>query len=241
MSAPESIVGSHARSRTASNRVESEVIARSGSTTRTLVTQRMLELIAACVGGALVVVYASRGTVPLLFGVLVSAICALAIIAIRQHTMMLVERARGDMDSALAVVLDLVNVLLAGGAGVETALVTAVSVGDGWSFEQLRTAIARAQRSREPYWLALDELGDRSGIQSLRSVAQSLRIATEHGGRIRQSLESRADALRAGNLARLEHEAERRTERMGVPMVLMFISFVLFIGYPAFASTLVAL
>lgn len=151
------------------------------------------------------------------------------------------QRRRTDMNMAVAVFLDLVNVLLAGGAGIETAIVTAASAGDGWAFEEIRKTITRAQSSRERYWDALHEAGSFLHVQSLQDVAQSIRLAGEHGGRIRQSLMSRADALRKSNLAHIEHEAERRTERMGVPMVVMFVGFVMFIGYPAFATTMTAL
>lgn len=148
---------------------------------------------------------------------------------------------RADMNMAVAVFLDLVNVLLAGGAGIETAILTAASAGDGWSFDYIRRTLARAQSSRENYWDALDQAGGEIEVQSLQNVAQSIRIAGEHGGRIRQSLTSRADALRKNNLAFIEHEAQRRTERMGIPMVAMFVGFVVFIGYPAFVTTVTAL
>jgi tight adherence protein C len=151
------------------------------------------------------------------------------------------HKRRTDMNMAVAVFLDLVNVLLAGGAGIETAILTAASAGDGWSFDYIRRTLARAQSSRENYWDALDRAGDEIEVQSLQDVAQSIRIAGEHGGRIRQSLTSRADALRKNNLAFIEHEAQRRTERMGIPMVAMFVGFVMFIGYPAFVSTVTAL
>lgn len=151
------------------------------------------------------------------------------------------QRRRTDMNMAVAVFLDLVNVLLAGGAGIETAIVTAASAGDGWAFEEIRRTITRAQSSRGRYWDALHETGTFLHVQSLQDVAQSIRLAGEHGGRIRQSLMSRADALRKNNLAHIEHEAERRTERMGVPMVVMFVGFVMFIGYPAFITTMTAL
>jgi hypothetical protein len=42
-------------------------------------------------------------------------------------------------------------------------------------------------------------------------------------------------------LARIEHEAHRRTEQMGLPMVVLFLSFLVFIGYPALAQTMGAL
>lgn len=151
------------------------------------------------------------------------------------------HKRRADMNMAVAVFLDLVNVLLAGGAGIETAILTAASAGDGWSFDYIRRTLARAQSSREDYWDALDRAGTELEVQSLQDVAQSIRIASEHGGRIRQSLTSRADALRKNNLAFIEHEAQRRTERMGIPMVAMFVGFVMFIGYPAFVSTVTAL
>jgi Flp pilus assembly protein TadB len=146
-----------------------------------------------------------------------------------------------DMDLSVAVFLDLINVLLAGGAGVETAMIAAAGAGDGWGFEQLRTAMARAQSSRRSYWEALRETGEAFGIESLEEVANSVQLAGEHGARIRQSLASKAASLRIRNLARIEHEAEQRTERMGIPVVLLFIGFILLVGYPAFAGTVAAL
>jgi hypothetical protein len=148
---------------------------------------------------------------------------------------------RSDMDLAVAVYLDLVNVLLAGGAGVETAMLAASGAGDGFSFEQIRLALVRAQSSRGSYWDSLRELGVRSGVESLEEVAQSVQLAGEHGARIRQSLAAKATALRSKNLARIEHEAEQRTEHMGLPIVLLFLGFILLVGYPAFVGTVGAL
>jgi tight adherence protein C len=146
-----------------------------------------------------------------------------------------------DMDLAVAVFLDLINVLLAGGAGIETAMLAAASAGDGWGFEQLRMAMARAQSSRRSYWDSLRETGEAYGIDSLEEVANSVQLAGEHGARIRQSLTAKASSLRIRNLARIEHEAEQRTERMGIPVVLLFIGFIVLVGYPAFAGTVSAL
>jgi Flp pilus assembly protein TadB len=148
---------------------------------------------------------------------------------------------RSDMDLAVAVYLDLVNVLLAGGAGVETAMLAAAGAGDGFSFEQIRLALVRAQSSRGSYWDSLRELGERTGVESLEDVAHSVQLAGEHGARIRQSLAAKATVLRSKNLARIEYEAEQRTEHMGLPIVLLFLGFILLVGYPAFVGTLGAL
>ena len=150
-------------------------------------------------------------------------------------------RIRADMDLAVSVFLDLVNVLLAGGAGVETAMLAAASSGDGWAFEQIRLALARAQSARHGYWDELRELGLRAGVDSLVEVAHSVQLAGDHGAKIRTSLVSKSRALRGRNLARIEHDAERRTEQMGLPLVVMFMGFLILIGYPAFVGTVGAL
>ena len=179
-------------------------------------------------------------SISILFCLCVLAPCVTWYLPVKEVTRAAKIR-RADMDLAVAVYLDLVNVLLAGGAGVETAMLAAAGAGDGFSFEQIRLALVRAQSSRGSYWDSLRELGERTGVESLEEVAHSVQLAGEHGARIRQSLASKAQALRARNLARIEHEAEERTEHMGLPIVLLFLGFILLVGYPAFISTIGAL
>lgn len=176
----------------------------------------------------------------ILFGLCVVAPCLTWYLPVKEVASAAKVR-RADMDLAVAVYLDLVNVLLAGGAGVETAMLAAAGAGDGFSFEQIRLALVRAQSSRGSYWDSLRDLGERTGVESLEEVAHSVQLAGEHGARIRQSLASKAHALRARNLARIEHEAEERTEHMGLPIVLLFFGFILLVGYPAFVGTIGAL
>lgn len=192
--------------------------------------------------GLILLLLASIENVSSLFVVVLAflAPCCSWLIPIRKISKIAQVR-RTDMDLAVAVYLDLVNVLLAGGAGVETAMLAAASAGDGWCFEQIRLALARAQSSRRSYWDSLRELGVEAQVESLEEVANSVQLAGEHGARIRQSLASKAHALRARNLARIEHEAEQRTEHMGLPIVLLFFGFILLIGYPAFVGTIGAL
>lgn len=147
------------------------------------------------------------------------------------------SQARADIDAAVSVFLDLVNVLLAGGAGIETSMVAAASCGDGWAFERIRLAMARAQSGRRGYWDELREWGEACGVDSLVEVAHSAQLAGDHGARVRATLAAKSKALRARNLARVEHDAERRTEQMGLPLVAMFVGFMVLIGYPALAGT----
>jgi len=208
------------------------------------IRRSMLRTIASAVGGLTVtLLWCALGDSPsfaVLFALCVLVPCVTWYLPVKEVTRSAKVR-RADMDLAVAVYLDLVNVLLAGGAGVETAMLAAAGAGDGFSFDQIRLALVRAQSSRGSYWDSLRELGEKTGVESLEEVAHSVQLAGEHGARIRQSLASKAQALRARNLARIEHEAEERTEHMGLPIVLLFLGFILLVGYPAFVSTIGAL
>ena len=82
---------------------------------------------------------------------------------------------RQDFLHAFSSYLDLVNVLLAGGAGTETALIAAAEAGDGWSFAEIRSALTRARSSRRSPWVELatprHDLQHRRDFRSCRQCA----------------------------------------------------------------------
>jgi len=200
-------------------------------------------LLAAAGGVAVVLLLRSTGARVPLLGVVVMSVAppAVAWWSVVRSVRTRAQRLRADMDLAVAAFLDLVNVLLAGGAGVETAMIAAAGAGGGRSFERIRLALARARSSRTSYWDSLAELGGELGVDALEEVAHSVQLAGEHGARVRQSLVAKAAALRSRNLARIEHEAQRRTEHMGTPVVVLFVGFILLVGYPAFTASIGAL
>lgn len=151
------------------------------------------------------------------------------------------EAIRRQLDLATAVFLDLVNVLLAGGAGIETSVVAAANAGDGPGFSLIRLAVMRAQSARMSYWDSLANVGYAADVSTLVEVAHTVRLAGEHGARVRASLVSKANALRKRNLAQVEHDEEQRTEKIGLPLVVLFIGFLLLVGYPAFSQTVASL
>ena len=140
---------------------------------------------------------------------------------------------RAAFRHALSSYLDLVNVLLAGGAGIETSLDAAAQAGDGWAFMQIRNSLTRARALRLSPWECFGELGDRLGVNELIEVAASVRLAGEQGARVKLSLAAKAAALRSHQMARIEADAQAATERMGLPTVLMFLGFMVLLGYPA--------
>lgn len=134
--------------------------------------------------------------------------------------------------------LDLTNILLAGGAGTETALIAAAESGDGWSFEQIRRALNLAKSARTSPWKELSRLGEMYSLPQVKEIAGSIQLAGEHGARIRTSLAARAESLRYRQMSDVESSANSATERMGLPMVLLFISFIVLIGYPAVSQVI---
>ena len=129
--------------------------------------------------------------------------------------------------------LDLANVLLAGGAGVETALVAASEAGDGVAYARIREALIRARSTRRSPWQELQRLGDSLGLEVVSEVGASIQLAGDHGARVRTSLAKRAETVRHRQSAEVEAAANAATERMGLPMVLLFLGFLVLIGYPA--------
>jgi Flp pilus assembly protein TadB len=148
---------------------------------------------------------------------------------------------RAGFRHALSSYLDLVNILLAGGAGIETALEAAAQAGDGWAFTQIRHALLRARSMRQTPWASFTELGESINVQELAEIAASVRLAGEQGARIKLSLSAKAAALRAQQMARIEADAQAATERMGLPTVLMFVGFMVLLGYPAMQQIVRAL
>ncbi|RSM37859.1 secretion system protein [Amycolatopsis balhimycina DSM 5908] len=147
-------------------------------------------------------------------------------------------RARADFRGALSVFLDLVWITLAGGAGVEVALLAAAEVGRGPAFTQLRRALDAAQLSRATPWSTLRRLGEELDIGELAELAASISLAGTEGAKIRTSLAAKAKALRTHLVADAEADAQAATERMALPVTLLFLGFLGFIAYPAVTQVL---
>jgi len=134
---------------------------------------------------------------------------------------------------ALAAFLDLVVIATAGGAGVEAALTYAAATGQGPAFAQLRRALETARLTRQPPWQTLGQLGTELGVSELTELAASITLAGTEGAKVRASLAAKSAAMRARQLAEAEAGAQAATERMSLPLVVLFAGFLALIGYPA--------
>jgi hypothetical protein len=148
---------------------------------------------------------------------------------------------RAGFRHALGSFLDLVVVSLAGGAGVDQALHDAATVGSGPAYAELRYALTQARLSRVPPWDTLAQLGHTVGVDELHQLAATVGLAGSEGAKVRTSLRSRAAALRTRQLTDAEGEASAATERMSLPIILLFGGFLVFLGFPAVVAVLTGL
>jgi tight adherence protein C len=146
------------------------------------------------------------------------------------------EKRRRSFRHAVGAFLDLVAISLAGGTGIEGALHGAVALGRGWGFARLGEALDHARLAGQTPWVALARVGEDLGVSELRELAASLVLAGHEGAKVRQSLAAKAASVRLHQLADLESEAAEATERMVLPIGLLFFGFLIFIGYPAVAA-----
>jgi hypothetical protein len=145
---------------------------------------------------------------------------------------------RSGFRHALSAYLDLVWITLAGGAGVDSALNDSVAIGRGWAFEQIRRALDTARLTRTTPWATLRQLGEELDVTELAELAASVSLAGTEGAKVRASLAAKAGALRTHQITDAEGNATAATERMSLPVMLLFLGFLAFIAYPALTQVL---
>lgn len=211
-------------------------VAISGTTTRAIAVKR---LILALLGFGLPIAIwfaAALGRIVVPLPMVMLSALGLTTIGFRlpaRRVQVAARQNRRRFRTSLSAYLDLVSVMLAGGAGIETALHAAARIGDGFTFETIAVALDLARTTRRSPWDTLAETGSRYGVDELPELAATVRLGGEQGARMTASLVAKASAMRAREMADVEARANEATERMGLPMVLLFIGFLVLLGYPA--------
>lgn len=142
---------------------------------------------------------------------------------------------RAAWDGAITVFVDVIGISLAGGAGVDDALMDAARSGTGRQLTELAATLQAAQTRRRTLWSALAELGAAYDLPQLRELAAAMDLAGESGSRVRETLRAKATALRIRQLTDAEAAAQRASETMSIAPALMAIAAVVLIAYPAVA------
>lgn len=200
------------------------------------VSTRMLLTVEFAAIPLLWLLFAGMGFVPMLGNAALMIIFAGAAGAVGWLIARLQLRAEADrrveqFSTALASYTELVAVLVAGGAGIETATQQAVTVGDGPAFRHLSAAIAASVSRREPPWRTLRILGQRLGVEDLVDFGSSMELAAD-GSRIADAMTAKSLSIRERELSRELATAESRSETMVIPVAIMLIGVFLLIGFP---------
>ncbi|MGI8612607.1 MAG: type II secretion system F family protein [Nocardioidaceae bacterium] len=146
------------------------------------------------------------------------------------------ERRRRDFRHVMGSFLDLVAMNLAGGRGLPEALMAASSIGEHWAMVRIRQALGNARIVGLTPWEGIAGLGRDLGVEELRDLASALALAGDEGAKIRSSLMARAESMRRKELADVEGSAGENSQSMLLAQILIALSFLLFLTYPAVAQ-----
>lgn len=138
-----------------------------------------------------------------------------------------------QMRHAISALCDLVVIALAGGAGVNEALSAATRNTRSWPMSRIRSELTTAAIQHQPPEVALRRIGQTYQVRAATELASSLRQAGNDGARVRRSLAAKARTARTQHLRHLEGEGHATTERMSLPLTVIFAGYLLLIGYPA--------
>ena len=144
------------------------------------------------------------------------------------------NRGRRHAKRVICSFLDLVVLGLAGGMGIESALLTAAELGENTVSRRLVAELSLCRDSGDPPWEALARLGETLGIDELGEMAATAGLAGMEGAKVRTTLAARAASIRRHELANEEAEANALTEKLFIPGAFLLVGFLIFIGYPAF-------
>jgi hypothetical protein len=141
--------------------------------------------------------------------------------------------AREDFRRAIAVYLSLVALVRYSGAGAVESLERAATIGTGWVFERIRSALAEARYANEAPWNRLRELSIELGVPDLGEVGEIMSLAGDQGAQVYQTLLSRASSLRVAMRTKEQQRAAVATTLMYIPTTILLFVFLILIGYPA--------
>jgi len=140
---------------------------------------------------------------------------------------------RQHFERVVTVWLRLTNLAMAAGVGLEEATQQATEVGSDWALMWIREVLAEAGPAGSTVWKALDELGRRLEVRILAQVAASLELAGTEGARARRSMQALATSSRDAEMAEAKAEANRVSQRLFLPAILVVIAYMMYLGAPA--------
>jgi Flp pilus assembly protein TadB len=159
---------------------------------------------------------------------------ALVVVNVKEQA----EAERTALRHQLGAYLDVLAMLLTAAEADEQALSLAAHAGDGRLFRGLQRSYRDAAIAGRPLLTGMRRLGDQWGLIELTEIADAGSLAASDGAAVRRTLTAKARAMRATQLSAEETDARLRTNKLGLPQILLAVGFLVLIMYPAFAGLL---
>ncbi|MFI1400943.1 type II secretion system F family protein [Streptomyces sp. NPDC020681] len=154
------------------------------------------------------------------------------------HIRLQAGRARAEFAHAAAAYLELVAMRMASNVGASQALEDAAQIGRGWAFTRIQEALLRARTEKTSPWDALEDLSTQLKLPILADIADIMRLSSQDGAAVYDTLRARANSLRTELLAAESAEATADSEKMSAPGALLAVIVMIGVAFPAVVNVL---
>lgn len=141
---------------------------------------------------------------------------------------------RREVRAAVAAYLDLVRILLVGGAPLYSALRTAADAGEGWAFGVISSSLDWARSHGLPPDVGFALLAARVPLAEFTELRLTMGSALRGASPV-VALHSKAVHLRAAEAAQVRLETSTADAAMELPAAVVALAFVAFLTYPLLA------
>ncbi|MEU7031472.1 type II secretion system F family protein [Streptomyces sp. NPDC046275] len=142
-------------------------------------------------------------------------------------------KARTEFAHAAAAWMDLVATRMASNVAADQALEDAARIGQGWAFARIQEALLRARTEKSSPWQALDDLGVQLNLQVLTDVADIMRLSSDDGASVYDTLRNRAKSLTNELLTAEAARANADSEKLHTPAALLAVIAMIAMAFPA--------
>ncbi|MFI8515382.1 type II secretion system F family protein [Streptomyces sp. NPDC085460] len=142
-------------------------------------------------------------------------------------------KARTEFAHAAAAWMDLVATRMASNLAADQALEDAARIGHGWAFGRIQEALLRARTEKTSPWTALNDLGTQLNLPVLTDVADIMRLSSDDGAAVYDTLRNRAKGLTNELLTADAAKANADSEKLHTPAALLAVIAMIAMAFPA--------
>ncbi len=145
---------------------------------------------------------------------------------------------RLEFDSAFYSWLDVVSQYLSTGEEASNAMVKAASLSQTWPFKLLYSSLSLAQLRTMPVYVGLENLAHERGLENLNNLKEALKLSSDHGIEISNTLRSFIQSYRDQSIIDAETKVKSFAEQAALPLGMVVLAFLILIAYPGISGLL---